>query len=1296
MHSKPEISLTNSIPGVNIAGYVNSEFGLGEGARATIRAIEAVGVPFVINNCTFNFHQRKLDSTYKNFTEDNPYPINIIQVNVDLINTFVENVNREYFENRYNIGFWAWELQEFPEEWKERFNIFNEIWTYSNYCAEAIAMASSVPVIKVMPSMSLPQPSIGRKDLGLPQDKFIFLFIFDFCSSSERKNPAATIKAFKQTFGKSNEDVLLVIKFSNAEYFPEHLEQLKALVEDDPSVKFMDGYLLRHELNALIYNCDCYVSLHRSEGFGLTIAEAMFYGKPVIATDYSANTEYMNVGNSFPVKYDLIPIAEDFGSYKKSNLWANPDIEHAAYLMRHVFDNYEEAKQLGKKASEEVKSLLHPQVIGSKIKNRLEYVGQLTNNFTSLSRIEQMQARLTDSHTELVRSLRQTLLTQQQLQQTQIQKEQLQTQVYQTQTELERSQTSLQQTQTHVRNLDAQLQHNQIELEQSLQQASLTQSQLQHTQSQLQHTQTELEHSQSIISGMESSKFWKLRTVWFRLKQSIGLIDNSTLTSLSSAQTTELPKDVDFSEVTHIEQINFKALNKNLLSGCFDKINDSSTTIIKVSKITQITASGWAIIADESRAADRVIITYGNNNLLVADAPVNLSRPDVAKSFDNPAYSHCGWSVTFDSSTLPTGEIFFKAWAYNAKRQEAIQLNFNNSNLESSNLLSRLKYLYSVLKVKGLKYALAKLSKKIYYKLDDSRPQIETFLLTTDKDQPYYKWLNNNFPRKVDLRKMAETVDVFGYKPVISVIMPVFNTPEHFLREAIESVLNQVYPYWELCIADDASTKFYIKTILQEYAAKDSRIKIVVRTENGHIVRASNSAIKIATGEFIALLDHDDLLTPDALYEVALLLNKHSNADMIYSDEDKIDEYNQLKDPFFKPDWCPDSFLSRMYTCHLGTYRRSLVSEIGGFREGYEGSQDYDLVLRLTEKTENIFHIPKILYHWRVHPASTASSLNNKTYAIDTAKKALSEAINRRGEPGKVTFAPRATDYHVIRYNIRNYDLVSIIIPTRNLGHILDKCLVSIFEKTTYNNYEVVLLDNGSTEIETIKIIDKWKKREPNKFTSQVIDIPFNFSKLNNLGVKHAKGKYLLFLNNDTEVITPDWIEAMIEQAQRASIGAVGALLLYPDDTIQHAGVVAGVGGVAGHSHKHFQIGATGYFSQINTVNNFSAVTAACFMCKRDVFEEVGGFEEELASAFNDIDFCFKLVEKGYRNIYLPHVVLYHYESKSRGYDDTPEKLARFIKEIEYMQNRWKEIIGCDPCYSPNLTLEHEDYSIRI
>ncbi|NJO42794.1 MAG: glycosyltransferase family 2 protein [Cyanobacteria bacterium RU_5_0] len=544
---------------------------------------------------------------------------------------------------------------------------------------------------------------------------------------------------------------------------------------------------------------------------------------------------------------------------------------------------------------------------------------------------------------------------------------------------------------------------------------------------------------------------------------------------------------------------------------------------------------------------------------------------------------------------------------------------------------------------------------------------------------------------------MAEGVTSLRYQPLISIIMPVYNTPEQFLREAIDSVLRQIYPHWELCIADDASSQAHVRSILQSYAAQDPRIKLVFRAKNGHISAASNSAIELATGAFIALLDHDDVMRPEALYEVVSLLNQHPEADMIYSDEDKLNSQGDRVEPFFKPDWCPDSFLSRMYTCHLGVYRRQLIDRLGGFRVGYEGSQDHDLVLRLTEFTDRVFHIPKVLYHWRIHAASTASSFNAKSYVVDAAKRAIADAVERRGEKVKaIDSNDNFPGIYIVRYQITDYKRVSIIIPTHNLSQILEACLRSIFDKTTYPNYEVILIDNGSDEIETLQVIQNWQTIEPKRFRCYPFNIPFNYAKLNNFAVTQAQGDYLLFLNNDVAVITSDWLEAMVEQVQRKAIGAVGSLLLYPDDTVQHAGVILGVGGVANHSHRHFPIGHPGYVGQLAAINNYSAITGACLMCRREVFEQVGGFDEHFAVAYNDVDLCLKMKQHGYHNVYLPHVMLYHHESKSRGYEDTPEKQHRFGQEVDRLQQKWGTLLEHDPCYNLNLSREKGDYCLAI
>ncbi len=541
---------------------------------------------------------------------------------------------------------------------------------------------------------------------------------------------------------------------------------------------------------------------------------------------------------------------------------------------------------------------------------------------------------------------------------------------------------------------------------------------------------------------------------------------------------------------------------------------------------------------------------------------------------------------------------------------------------------------------------------------------------------------------------MADSIDAFAYQPQISIIVPVYDTPEDFLREMIESVLSQVYPYWELCICDDASPSSHVKKILSEYAAKDSRIKVIRNTANKHISHTSNSAIEIASGEFISLLDHDDLLTPDALYEVVLLLNQHPEADMIYSDEDKILPDKSLNAAFFKPDWCPDKFLSNMYTCHLGTYRLSLVREVGGFRPGYEGSQDYDLVLRFTEKTDKIFHIPKILYHWRIHPDSTSGGSEAKPYADDAGKLALNDALSRREVDGTVTSVASLPCCYTIRYKITEYKLVSIIISVSNSASNLDRCLNSIFTQTLYPNYEVCVMENGTNNLDIQQTVNRWLKKEPNRFKFYALNATLNSSELNNYSVAQTSGNYILFLNSALQVITPEWIEALVEQVQRDSIGAAGALLLNPDDTIYHAGIIIDRKELVRYGHQQLPSTSGGYFGCVKTINNYSAVSIDCLMCRRSVFDSVGGFSVEFSQDLSGVDICLKILEKGYKNIYLPHVILYSYESARNLSNDL---VARKIhQERSSFQKRWQHLLDRDPCYGNHFALKDTYYGAVI
>ena len=559
----------------------------------------------------------------------------------------------------------------------------------------------------------------------------------------------------------------------------------------------------------------------------------------------------------------------------------------------------------------------------------------------------------------------------------------------------------------------------------------------------------------------------------------------------------------------------------------------------------------------------------------------------------------------------------------------------------------------------------------------------------------YPNWLARN--EVLDIEAMTQEIATFHYQPKISIAMPVDNVEEKWLRLCIDSILNQVYTNWELCMADDASTDPNVKKILTEYQQLDERIRVVFREQNGHISEATNSALAIATGEFVALLDNDDELAINAFYEVVKVLNENPELDLIYSDEDKIDMDGNRSDPAFKPDWSPDLLLGTNYISHLGVYRRSILEEIGGFRKGYEGSQDYDLVLRFTEKTtkERIKHIPKVLYYWRMLPTSTAVDQGSKGYAFEAGLRAVQDALVRRGINGHATHGA-ANGLYDVYYDIKSDKLVSIIIPTKNGYKDVQRCVSSIIEKTTYKNYEIIMADNGSTDPKMHELYAEFEQQLPGRFFVESIDIPFNFSTINNRAVKKAHGEYLLFLNNDTEVITENWLTLMVSFAQQERIGCVGAKLLYPNNTVQHAGVILGLGGVAGHGHYGYPHGDLGYFGRLAINVNYSAVTAACLLMKKADFDAVGGFEEAFTVAFNDVDLCLKVQALGRDNVWLHEAELYHFESQTRGYDDKGKKKKRFEQEKVMMEEKWGPLIENDPFYNPNLTRDIPNFSLRI
>lgn len=538
-------------------------------------------------------------------------------------------------------------------------------------------------------------------------------------------------------------------------------------------------------------------------------------------------------------------------------------------------------------------------------------------------------------------------------------------------------------------------------------------------------------------------------------------------------------------------------------------------------------------------------------------------------------------------------------------------------------------------------------------------------------------------------------VEELTIHPLISIVVPMYRTPENFLRQMVESVQNQSYENWQLCLAD-GSEDGSCTELLKKLAAEDGRITYKVLKKNLGISGNTNEALALAKGDWIALLDHDDLLAKHALYEAVKVMEAHPETEVIYTDEDKVSmDLKTYFEPYAKSDFNLDLLRSNNYICHFFFAKKSLVDEIGPFRPMFDGAQDYDFILRCTEKAAGIYHIPKILYHWRCHQFSTAENPESKMYCYEAGRQAVLAHLERVGEPGEVILNREYLGCYHVKYPVQGEPLVSILIPNKDQKDTMDTCVKSILTKSTYTNYEIIIIENNSTEGETFAYYESLKHYPQVKVVTW--DGEFNYAAINNFGATFAQGEYFILLNNDTEIISPDWIEGMLSNCQRKEVGITGAKLYYPDDTIQHAGVVMKLAGCCGHVFYGFGKNEPGKFARAILQQNYSAVTAACLMVKASVFREVGGLSEEFKVAYNDVDFCLKVRSLGYLVVFNPKVELYHYESKTRGYEDNEEKKARFLAEQERLKNRWPEYIEKgDPYYNPNLTLTAADYAFAM
>lgn len=693
-------------------------------------------------------------------------------------------------------------------------------------------------------------------------------------------------------------------------------------------------------------------------------------------------------------------------------------------------------------------------------------------------------------------------------------------------------------------------------------------------------------------------------------------------------------------------------------------------------KDNQVHLRGWAVPSEKENST--VILVRTKEKEEIPSKIHIISRPDVGITcFKDRKADKFGFYIVTDIGKKSKMFVTFREISHvTGKPIDSLTIRLTKAAIQVRTPLEKAKIL------KGIVYVRQHGVVALYHKVFKT------------KQKNYEKWFEANKVSEKELTEQANSS--FVMNPKFSIIVPVYNTPLNFLKDMIESVQKQSYSNWELCISNGSSENEALNKELKKYAAKDSRIKWVALEENKGIAGNTNAALDLADGDFIALLDHDDMLAPNALYEYVRALNNDPEIDAMYSDEDKVDQNGKVHfEPHFKSDLNMELLRTNNYICHLFAVRKSIVDQFGGFRSEYDGSQDYDFILRSVELARKVYHCPKILYYWRCHMNSTAENPESKMYAFEAGKRAVQDHFKRLNMDVTTEMGVRLGWYRNT-FHLSYHPKVTIMIPNKDHIDDLEKCLHSIYEKSTYDNYEVLIIENNSTEQETFAYYEEAKQKYQN-LKVVTWEGPFNYSAINNYGEKFAEGEYLLLLNNDIEVITPDFLEKMLGLCMQKQTGIVGAQLYYEDDTVQHAGVIVGVGGVAAHAFSGIGRGEIHYMARNAVVQNLSAVTAACMLVKKSVYEEVNGLDELFVVAFNDIDFCLRVGKAGYEVVYQPDAELYHYESKSRGYEDTPEKIERFGKEISRFNTVWEEFLDKgDPYYNKNFSLDKANYELDV
>ena len=1180
---------------INVAGYFRAELGIGEAARLLLTALGASGIAH--RAIPYGATVSRQEHPFENGPESAPTgDINLICVNADQLSHFARENAALFRPGRYSIGVWFWEVEDFPAELHPAFNYVDEIWVASEFIRQALLKVSPKPVFKFPLPIVAPESdrSLSRAEVGLPE-RFTFLFSFDFLSVLERKNAVGLIEAFKRAFAPG-EGPALLIKTINADKRILEMEKLLFAAADHPDIIIRDGYVSALEKNTLAARCDCYVSLHRSEGFGLTLAEAMALGRPAIATGYSGNLEFMTPQNSILCSYTTRKIGPGAEPYPAGSQWAEPDTNEAAALMRRVYFHPEEANARATKALSDLERFHSPAAAGKVISERLALIRRRRPFSQELAASRLARTPMT------AKGLREALATTKAtLSASEDERRELEQRM---RTIHERLRAEARLAQTEATALSARLQKAEwATWDSKVRRAAVT---------------AQLRQREEALEQIQSSPVWKaVKPLWKVYRRLRG----------EKSKAKKLPRE-------------------DLLFAIDAPASWTTSREIVVIR-------GWCF-AGSGHALAGIRAKIGKKSYL---ARYGLPRADLAAIHPTfPEAAHAGFMIEVKGVPEGVSSVALEAIVQGKDWQPFSE--------------------HELVRVTGSKTlgdGSANGSSESPAGSDGNYARSALTLYPGLRPAQLLRALEPLFERHAER--------AVGGGPLFSIITPTHNTQPRWLAEAAASLLNQTFPDWEWCIVDDGSESRELREMLDKFTALSPHVRVKFVPPGG-ISSANNHGLEMARGDYVGFLDHDDLLDSGAL---AAMAEKFSEGcDAVYSDEDKLNEARgELVERFFKPDWSPEYFRGVMYVGHLLCLRHEIAAKTR-FDSIFDGVQDFEFMLRVGETGAKIGHIPRVLYHWRKTPGSIAEATDAKPRIAALQQRAVTNHLARVDLPARAVQCTHPHRLKIVPAGRSVFPLVSIIIPTRDAPELLGRCLKSIFEKSFYPKMEVILMDNETKDEEALWLMSQYPVRRihlPN---------PFNFSRASNLGARQAAGEFLVFLNNDTEIVAEDWLQQLLYYAEQPDVGTVGALLLYENRTVQHAGVVLGIRGTADHIMRGFPSDGDGYAGSLACAREVSAVTAACSMMRKSLFREIGGFNEHFFTAYQDVDLCLRLRDRGLRIIYTPQAVVLHHEWASRKtYYDMVDRML--------LLDRWEPVIERgDPYYNPNLELESGDYSRRL